>query len=103
MRGQMRVRRVGSAAGMVLTGLGMFFLYKDLAGVADKISHLLGGNGSGGLQILPAAAVVAPHLTQATCFMQHTLLACWPLLLVTVGTMLSRGHDSEKAEILSEK
>jgi hypothetical protein len=101
MQGYMNFRGVGSAAGALLTGLGMFFLYNDLVGAAGVMAQLL-GNGSGGIEILPTAAVVAPHLTHTLCFIQHLALAGWPLLLVIAGTMLSR-ESGPNEETLSGK
>jgi hypothetical protein len=91
MRGRISFRDTGSAAGTVIAGCGMFFLYQDLAGAAEKLVHVLGGNGADGLGMLPAVVLVAPYLSHAAGFMQQALLSCWPLLLVAVGTKLSRG------------
>ena len=94
MRGRISYR---NTAATILSGCGMFFLYQELAAAAEKVVHFLGGNGGDGLGMLPAAILVAPHLSHAPSFVQHALWSCWPLLLVAVGTKLSRGIRRKEA------
>jgi len=98
---QRRIRFRGSEwiAGAALAGLGMFFLYKDLAGAAVRLAQVAVANGSGSLGILPAAmlsaGVAGPGGLQA--LLQHLLLSSWPLALVTLGTGLLRISSPEAA------
>ncbi len=88
-----------SLAGGVLVGLGIFILYREMAGAITGLRHLLGANGSGALGVVPAVVFAvskglqtcaADHQRFVQCFLKHSLVSFWPLLLVRVGTVLSR-------------
>jgi hypothetical protein len=86
-------------AGAALVGFGMFILYENTAGAVAWLSHFLGANSSEALGVLPAVILAVSQVLQANaanrhCFLQgfleHMLVSSWPLLLVVVGTVLSR-------------
>jgi hypothetical protein len=92
-------RALKSVAGTAFLGLGTFILYENLAGALARLRHVLGANGSEALGVLPAGIIAASHSFQACAaahhpvlqgLLHHTLISSWPLLLVMVGTMLSR-------------
>jgi len=92
-----------SIAGAVLVGLGMFVLYENLAGAVAWLSHVLGANGSEALGVLPAFVLAVSQGLQAHAMnhqqvlhgaLQQMVVASWPLLLVTFGTVLSRETES---------
>jgi len=86
-------------AGAALVGLGMFVLYQNLAGMVGSVNHVLGANSSEALGILPAVILAASRMVETHSrshhnavqeFLQQFCIQCWPLILVTIGTMLSR-------------
>jgi hypothetical protein len=88
-----------SFAGAALVALGMFILYQNVAGAVTELTNALGANGSGALGVVPAAALAFAKVLHAYTidhqrffqeFIRCTLVAFWPLLLVTAGTILSR-------------
>lgn len=88
-----------SIAGAALAGFGTFILYENLAAAVAWLSHVLGANNSEALGVLPAIILAVSQALQAhaashQCFLQgfigHMLVSSWPLLLVMVGTVLSR-------------
>jgi hypothetical protein len=88
-----------SIAGAVLVGFGMFILYGNLAGAIAWLSHVLGANSSERLGVLPAVILAVSQVVEAQAanqqrllqgLFQHLLVSSWPLLLVMVGTVLSR-------------
>jgi len=96
---QTTFRDLRSIAGAVLVTLGMFILYANLAGAADRLRHLFSANGSYGLGVMSAvigvvAQVLHAHATDHHRFLhgviQHALVLSWPLLLGMVGTVWSR-------------
>jgi uncharacterized membrane protein len=100
MAGQRTVFRISkSIAGAVLVGFGMFILYGNLAGAIAWLSHVLGANSSEGLGVLPAVILAVSQVVEAQAanqqrflqgLLQDLLVSSWPLLLVMVGTVLSR-------------
>jgi hypothetical protein len=93
------VHRNAKSIGVALIGFGMFVLYEHLAGAVACLSHVLDANDSEALGTLPAAIlaisqILVAHTANGQCllraFLQHTLVSSWPLLLVMVGTVLSR-------------
>jgi hypothetical protein len=77
----------------------MFILYENPAGPVAWLSHVLGANSSEALGILPALILAVSQALQAHATnhqrflqgcLQHMLVSFWPLLLVMVGTVLSR-------------
>jgi len=113
MAGQQTVFRSSkSIAGAVLVGLGMFILYENLAGAVARLSHILGANGSGALGVLPAVILAVSQVLQAYAadhqrflqgFLQHMLVSSWPMLLVLVGTVLSRDAFADNVNALPKK
>src|SRR5215467_13538754 len=98
MQGLARVCRSGSLAGILMTGLGMFFLYQELAAIIGQLTHL-----SDAVGILSAVILSVPQSTDTVGFVLHTLVSCWPLLLVMAGTRLSRGVSCQRAGNLPKK
>jgi hypothetical protein len=89
-----------SIAGAVLVGFGMFILYENLARAVSWLGHALGANSSDALGLLPAIILTvsqvlrshaADHQRFVEGFLQHMLVSSWPILLVMLGTILSRG------------
>jgi hypothetical protein len=77
----------------------MFTFYENLAVAGAWLTHLIGASSSEALGVLPALILTVSQVVQAhvadhprflQCFLEHTLLSSWPLLLVMVGTRLSR-------------
>jgi len=101
-----------SIAGAALVGFGMFILYENLAGAVAWLSHVLGTNSPEALGVLPAVILAASRVLQAygadhprslQGFLQHMLVSSWPLLLVMVGTVLSRDTFTDNVKARSKK
>ena len=101
-----------SIAGIALIGLGIFVLYENLHQAATQLIHLLGvipGEALGGLPtvILAASRVLqaygADHPQSLPGCLLHMLASSWPLLLVIVGTALSRDSSTDNINALPEK
>jgi hypothetical protein len=99
-------------AGATLAGFGMFILYEHLAGMVAWLNHVLGANSSDALGILPAVILVVSQVLQAHaathhCLLQglleHMLVSSWPLLLVMVGTVLSRDSFTDSVNAPANK
>ena len=93
-------------------GFGMFILYENLAGAVAWLSHVLGTNSPEALGVLPAVILAASRVLQAygadhprslQGFLQHMLVSSWPLLLVMVGTVLSRDTFTDNVKARSKK
>jgi hypothetical protein len=105
MAGQTVFRSSKSIAGAALAGLGMFILYENLAGAVARLSHLLGTIPGEALGVLPTVILAASRVLQAHAadhqrflhgFLRQVLVSSWPLLLVMVGTVLSRETFTDK-------
>ena len=112
MARQAGFRGSSSIAGAALVGLGAFILYENLAEAIARLSHFLGANSCDGLGILPAVVLAASRLVQSYAaghqrflhgFLQQMLIACWPLLLVMVGTVLSRDGFTDDVTAVCRK
>jgi hypothetical protein len=90
----------------------MFILYENLAGAVAGLGHILGTNSFEALgvlpafiltvsQVLPAHAANHQHLLQLS--LQHILVSSWPLLLVMVGTVLSRDTVTDNVNTIQKK
>jgi hypothetical protein len=88
-----------SIAGAALVAFGMFILYQNVAGAVAELTRILGANGSQALGVVPAVVLALSKVLQACPdgrprflhdFLQRALLPYWPVLLVRVGTVLSR-------------
>lgn len=86
-------------AGAALIGLGAFILFENVGSAIDGLRMLLGANGSEALGTLPAVVLAASrvlhpyaanHQRFLQILLQHLLQSSRPLLLVRVGTLLSR-------------
>jgi len=100
-----------SIAGAALVGLGTFVLYENLAAAAARLSHVLGANGSQALGVLPAAVLAVSQAMHACAFdhqrflqslLQQMLISSWPLLVVILGTVLSRDTCTDKSKQVQE-
>jgi hypothetical protein len=94
MRDRINFRVMGSAVGTALAGLGTFFLHAELAGAVVQLTDVFGANDSHAIGILPAAILTILQVSHTAGLVQHTLVSCWPLLLVTVGAVLT--HNPAK-------
>ncbi len=104
--------RAKSIAGAALVGLGIFIFYENLDRAATQLSHLLGAIPGEALGVLPTVILVASRILQAyaadhrrflLAFLQHMLESSWPLLLVMVGTVLSRDAFTDNVNALPKK
>src|ERR1700687_2305051 len=93
--------RAKSIAGAALVGLGIFIFHGNLDRAATQWSHLLSTTPGAAPGVLATVILAAPRVLQAygadhqrvlQGFLRHIFLSCWPLLLVTVGTGLSRDN-----------
>jgi hypothetical protein len=109
---QTAFRALKSIAGTAFLGLGAFILYGNLSGALSRLRHVLGANGSEALGIVPASIMAVSHTFQACAaahhqllqgLLHHTLVSSWPLLLVMVGTVLSRDTFTDNVNSLPEK
>jgi hypothetical protein len=91
--------RAKSLAGAALVGLGIFIFHGNLDRAATQWRHLLGTTHGEALGVLPTVILAAPRILQAygtdhqwfvRGFLREIFVSCWPLLLVMVGTVLSR-------------
>ena len=99
-----------SIAGIALIGLGIFVIYENLRQAATQLSHLLVPREA--LGVLPTVILAASRVLQAYgadhpqslpgCLL-HMLASSWPLLLVIVGTALSRDSSTDNINALPEK
>jgi hypothetical protein len=96
-------------AGTALGVLGMFILYQDTAETVNRFSQVLGSCDV--LGRVPAVILAISNVLQAyasdQCFLQnlfqHMLVWSWPLLLVMLGTVLSRDGLTEAANASRQK
>ena len=91
--------RAKSVAGAALVGIGIFILQGNLDRAATQWRHLLSTTHGKALGVLPTVILAAPRILQAygadhqwfvRGFLRDLFVSCWPLLLVTVGTLLLR-------------
>ena len=104
--------RAKSIAGAALVGLGIFIFQGNLDRAATQWSHLLSTTPGAAPGVLAAVILAAPRVLQAygadhqrflQGFLPHIFLSCWPLLLVIVGTVLSRDTFTEDVNALPKK
>jgi hypothetical protein len=97
-----KFRSLKAMTGATLAGLGLFILYGNLAGAVVGLEQVLGANGSSALGIVPAFLLSVSHTVQAFanghrgvvhCLLQRLWVTSWPLLLVKVGTVLTRENS----------
>ncbi len=89
--------RAKSIAGAALVVLGMFILYERLGRALNYWKHLLDADPAPGMLstlILAALRVIQPysacHQSVLKVLVQQVVVTSWPLLIVMVGTILSR-------------
>ena len=107
---QEAVRRLKSIAGAALFILGMFILYENRAGAVTHLSHVV-AKGSEALGVLPAT-VLAISLSLHAYGFDHQRIFCGlihqilsssgPVLLVILGTVLSRDNFADRSNIHHE-
>src|SRR6202140_2016196 len=104
--------RAKSLAGAALGGVGIFIFHGNLDRAATEWSHLLSTTPGEALGVLPKVILAAPRVLQAYAadhqrfllgFLRHIFVSCWPLLLVIVGTVLSRDTFTENVNALPKK
>ncbi len=100
-----------SLVGTTLLGLGIFLQYEHLDRAAVQLSHLFRTASGEALGVLPTAILAISRVLQSyasnnQCFLHDLLLyilvLSWPLLLVVVGTVLSRDILAENGNPLSK-
>lgn len=105
-------RRTKSIAGATLLGLGTFLQYQNMAEAVARLRNVLYANGSETLGVPPAVvqafaqawpAYIANRQRFLCTFLQLVLVSCWPLLLVTAGTVLSRDSSVQNADRFPKK
>jgi hypothetical protein len=106
------VGRAKSIAGTALMGLGIFVFYENLHQAATQLSQLFGIVSREALGVLPTVILAASRVVPACAadhqrfpqvFLLHTLASSWPLLLVIVGTVLSRDCSTDNVNALPKK
>jgi hypothetical protein len=99
-----------SIAGIALVGLGITVLYRNLDGATTQLSNLIGTTRAEPLGVLPSLVLVSARVMQSYAldhrrflegFFQHLWVLFWPLLLVIVGTVLSRDGFTDQGEALA--
>ncbi len=104
--------RAKSLAGAALVGLGIFIFHGNLDRAATQWTHLLSTTPGEAPGVLPTVILAAPRVLQAYAadhkrFLQGSLrdifVPCWPLLLVIVGTVLSRDTFTDDVNALPKK
>jgi hypothetical protein len=109
---QTLVGRAKSIAGTVLIGFGIFASCENLHQAATQLSHLLDLIPREALGVFPTVILAASRALQAYgadhpqslqgCLL-HILASSWPLLLVIVGTVLSRDCCPDDVNALPKK
>ena len=104
--------RAKSLAGAALVGLGIFIFHGNLDRAAAQWSHFLSTTHGEALGVLPTVILAVPRVLQAygadhqrflQGFFRDIFVSCWPLLLVVVGTVLSRDTLTEDVNSLPKK
>jgi hypothetical protein len=99
-----------SIAGVALVGLGITVLYQNLDGATTQLSQLICTTRGEALGVLPSVVLVSARVMQAYAFdhrrflegfFQQLWVLFWPLLLVVVGTVLSRDGFKDQLEALA--
>ena len=93
--------------GAALVGFGVFMLYEKFTGAAAWLSHVFGAN-SEALGVVPALILAVSqslqtHAANHQYFLQHILTSAWPLLLVIIGTVLTRETTTANRTALPQK
>ena len=100
--------RAKSVAGAVLVVVGMFILYQHL----DRAANQLHGATGGPLGALPTSVFAASRFVQSYAaghqrflenLVKQILISAWPLLLVMVGTALSRDGFGDQGDAIPKK
>jgi hypothetical protein len=103
--------RAKSIAGAALVAVGTFILYQHVDRAAAALGHVSGISG-GALGVLPAMIFAASRVVRAYAgdqqrflrnFLEQALISSWPLVLVTVGAMLSREGIGDEGDSHSKK
>jgi hypothetical protein len=96
--------RAKSISGATLIGLGIFILHEKVDGAATQLNHLLGAIPEQARGIIPTIILAAAdHQWFLHAFLQHMLVSSWPVLLVMVGTVLSRDAFTDNNNALPKK
>ena len=107
-----RFRRTKPIAGAALVGLGTFLQYQNMVEAVARLRDVLYANGSETLGVPPAVIQAFSQVWQAyianrqrfLCgFVQLVLVSCWPVLLVTAGTVLSRDRSAHNVDRFPKK
>ena len=99
-------------AGAALVTLGIFIFHENLDQDATLLTGLLGTGSGKALGVLPTVILAGWRVWQAYAtdhwrflhgLLHHLLILSWPLLLVLVGTILSRDAFPENGNTPPEK
>jgi hypothetical protein len=97
-----------SIAGAALVVVGMFVLYENLAAAVAWLSHvryeamgMVPAVILGVSQVMQGHAADPQRLLQG--FLRHMLVSFWPLLLVIIGTVLSRDTIADNSTNIPKK
>src|SRR5258707_697038 len=94
--------RTKSIAGIAFLVIGMFILHEHIDRAMAQLSHVFGRAGIA----LPAVFLAASRFAQPYAadhqrflqdFVMQILTSSWPLVLVVVGTVLSRERSGDEA------
>ena len=94
--------RTKSIAGIASLVIGLFILHEHVDRAMAQLSHIFGHAGIA----LPAVFLVASRIVQPYAadhqrflqdFVMQILTSSWPLVLVVVGTVLSRERSGDEA------
>jgi hypothetical protein len=109
---QTAFRRAKSMAGAALIGYGFFALHQNLAAAILQLRMVLDANGSEAFGVPSAVIQAISQISQAYAadqrgflegFLLLVLISFWPLLLVMVGTLLSRDSLMDDFEARQKK
>jgi hypothetical protein len=92
--------------------LGIFVFYENLHQAVTQLSHFLGAIPREALGVLPTVILATSRVLQAcgadpsrslqVCVL-HMWACSWPLLLVIVGTVLSRDCSTDNVDALLKR
>jgi hypothetical protein len=93
-------------AGGALVGLGLHILLGNLDRVATQMRHFSGASAEEALGVLPSLVLATARAVQSYTLdhqvfllaLLRTLVSCWPLLLVIVGTTLLQDAPADGVE-----
>jgi len=103
--------RAKSITGVALIALGIFIFGENLGPAVSQLSHVLDTIPREALGALPTLVLAALRVVQAygdherflQALLHQMLVSSWPLLLVAIGTALSRDTLTDTVNTLPKK